>query len=211
MEFFDGQSLSRLLTHDPLDREKGLDVCIQICQALSHAHMKGVIHRDLKPSNIIFTKAPGGADLVHLLDFGIAKVNYEDVRATQDLTQTVDVIGSPAYMSPEQCLGMARRRLPLDRRRLSTANRSHRAHITLRLGFVGTRICGSIIPTRSARARSDGMVSIKITGQVEKFPNNRWRPRAAKMIVKFIAILLSASPLVGTPVSAGSIRHAGIA
>ena len=64
-----------------------------------------MIHRDLKPSNIII-KTESGDDRVFLVDFGIAKVQEGDVRKTQDLTQTGSVLGSPEYMSPEQCLNV---------------------------------------------------------------------------------------------------------
>ncbi len=74
----------------------------EIADALSHAHDMGVIHRDLKPSNVIILKN----DVVQILDFGIAKLDDgADTQSAIKLTQTGEVFGSPAYMSPEQCLG----------------------------------------------------------------------------------------------------------
>jgi serine/threonine protein kinase len=71
--------------------------------ALGHAHSRGVIHRDIKPSNILIQKEEG--DLVRIVDFGIAKLVQKDGTATEELTRTGDLVGSPLYMSPEQCLG----------------------------------------------------------------------------------------------------------
>ncbi len=77
------------------------NVLSQICEALEYAHDKGVIHRDVKPENIILTHQDSRVK-VKVLDFGVAKIQ-EDL---QRLTKTGVVIGSPAYMSPEQCMGM---------------------------------------------------------------------------------------------------------
>lgn len=72
----------------------------QICDALECAHSFGIIHRDLKPENIILLD--GGKSEIKVLDFGVAKIQ-EDL---QRLTKTGVVLGSPAYMSPEQCMGL---------------------------------------------------------------------------------------------------------
>ena len=74
-------------------------LCVKIADALQHAHERGVIHRDLKPSNIMID--PAGEP--HIMDFGLAK------RAADEMTMTVDgqVLGTPAYMSPEQAKGHA--------------------------------------------------------------------------------------------------------
>ncbi len=77
------------------------NILSQICEALEYAHEKGIIHRDVKPENIILTHQDGRVK-VKVLDFGVAKIQ-EDL---QRLTKTGVVLGSPAYMSPEQCMGM---------------------------------------------------------------------------------------------------------
>jgi len=106
MNYIDGESLAAILAREgKLDQDRALDIYHQICAALSHSHMKGIVHRDIKPSNIVISKTPSGADLVHVVDFGIAKSVYGDVQSTQALTKTDDTCGSPLYMSPEQCLG----------------------------------------------------------------------------------------------------------
>lgn len=106
MGFVKGESLASVLAREgKLETERALEIAGQVCAGLSHAHMKGLIHRDIKPSNIIIEKTESGADLVHIVDFGIAKSVYDDVRSTQALTETEAVFGSPQYMSPEQCVG----------------------------------------------------------------------------------------------------------
>lgn len=106
MDYVDGESLSDVLRFEKkLAVSRSLDIFMQTCEALSHAHMKGVIHRDLKPSNIMITKTTSGGDIIHLLDFGIAKIlpNEATDGEKTNLTQTGEVFGSPLYMSPEQC------------------------------------------------------------------------------------------------------------
>ena len=79
---------------------------MQICDALSYMHSQHFLHRDLKPSNIIVGNAESGAT-VKIVDFGIAKVIANDLPTAQGptLTRTDELVGSPPYMSPEQCLG----------------------------------------------------------------------------------------------------------
>ncbi|MEM9877457.1 MAG: serine/threonine-protein kinase, partial [Myxococcota bacterium] len=73
-------------------------IVLQVCEALATAHRRGVIHRDIKPANIFLERAEHGEVAVKLLDFGISKVVDEG----DTLTGTSDLVGSPAYMSPEQ-------------------------------------------------------------------------------------------------------------
>ncbi|MBA4078322.1 MAG: hypothetical protein C0508_25060, partial [Cyanobacteria bacterium PR.023] len=106
MGYVDGESLADILAREgKLSEERALDIFTQICEALSHSHMKGIIHRDIKPSNIIISKTESGSDMVHIVDFGIARCIYDEVTKTQALTKAVDIFGSPRYMSPEQFLG----------------------------------------------------------------------------------------------------------
>jgi tRNA A-37 threonylcarbamoyl transferase component Bud32 len=106
MGYVDGESLADILACEgKLSEERALDIFTQICEALSHSHMKGIIHRDIKPSNIIISKTESGGDMVNIVDFGIARCIYDEVTKTQALTKAVDIFGSPRYMSPEQFLG----------------------------------------------------------------------------------------------------------
>lgn len=105
MDYLNGLSLSDVIRNEEISLDRFFDIFIQVCEGLDHAHKKGIIHRDLKPSNIIISKSPDGNDLVHLVDFGIAKVLAKPGETLTSLTQTGDIFGSPLYMSPEQCEG----------------------------------------------------------------------------------------------------------
>ena len=102
MELVGGESLRRIIRErGPLTPSASGDVMRQVCSALDEAHRQGIVHRDLKPDNIIVETAPQGLR-VKVLDFGIAKLRDT---AASNLTQTGSVMGTPHYMSPEQCVG----------------------------------------------------------------------------------------------------------
>ncbi|MBX9693472.1 MAG: serine/threonine protein kinase, partial [Cyanobacteria bacterium] len=101
IEFVEGITLSKMLDSGPLSPDDAIPILKQLCQALSHAHAAGIIHRDLKPSNIMLRQVAGETQVV-LLDFGIAKLTDD---SQGSLTRTGELVGSPLYMSPEQCLG----------------------------------------------------------------------------------------------------------
>ncbi len=104
MDYVKGTSLADILSiMGMLAAPRAVEIMSQVADALAHAHENKVVHRDLKPSNIIVVK---GTDVVKILDFGIAKIGDDDEPAgAVKLTQTGEVFGSPAYMSPEQVLG----------------------------------------------------------------------------------------------------------
>lgn len=105
MEYIEGKGLDVLLKeHGKLDEKPATEIFLQVCKALSAVHSIGIIHRDLKPSNIMLVKKDGNDQFVKLVDFGIAKVLQENA-LTNTLTQVGEAIGSPPYMSPEQCEG----------------------------------------------------------------------------------------------------------
>jgi len=105
MEYLDGLTLEEILREEGyLDLDRFFDIFEQVCEALIHAHEKRVIHRDLKPSNIMLSPADTGFELAKLLDFGIARVFQQASKDGVRLTQLGEILGSPAYMSPEQCL-----------------------------------------------------------------------------------------------------------
>ncbi|MGH9551484.1 MAG: serine/threonine-protein kinase, partial [Terriglobales bacterium] len=111
MDFVDGLTLADIIRDEGLlDPSRAVFLLIQIAGALAHAHARGVIHRDVKPSNIMISNE-GGVEVVKLVDFGIAKTVTAAGAEANNTTQTAQVVGSPAYMSPEQCLG-----LPIDAR-----------------------------------------------------------------------------------------------
>jgi serine/threonine protein kinase/uncharacterized protein YjbI with pentapeptide repeats len=106
MDYIQGKSLDQLISDNGwLEPARVLELSDQICSALQHAHEKNIVHRDLKPSNIMVADRDG-KEQVKIVDFGIAKV-YEASDQQASLTQTGELVGSPLYMSPEQCLGAA--------------------------------------------------------------------------------------------------------
>jgi serine/threonine protein kinase len=105
MEYLDGITLAGELKKDGrLTLRKFRDVFLPVLSALCHAHQAGVVHRDIKPANIMLCRRQEGGSQVKLLDFGIAKM-VEGVGESQKLTGTGTILGTPSYMSPEQCLG----------------------------------------------------------------------------------------------------------
>lgn len=103
MELIEGQSLSQLLKEKKqLDQETFQSVFVAVLDALAYAHRAGVVHRDLKPGNIMLTVDDDGSLQPKIVDFGLAKLLN---RAEQDNTLTAkgSLLGSPLYMSPEQC------------------------------------------------------------------------------------------------------------
>ena len=105
MEYLEGKSLRDTILPDrPLDVERALRIATQIAKALGAAHSEGVVHRDLKPENIILLNRYGEQDFVKILDFGIARSLDP---GSERLTIAGGVIGTPAYMSPEQAAGRA--------------------------------------------------------------------------------------------------------
>jgi eukaryotic-like serine/threonine-protein kinase len=101
-ELVHGTTLDRLLGEGRLSDRDVVQIGIALCDALSHAHANGVIHRDVKPSNVLIPEHPTSpAGLARLTDFGVARVVGGDA-----LTVTGDVIGTVAYMAPEQAQGL---------------------------------------------------------------------------------------------------------
>jgi serine/threonine protein kinase len=106
MELLAGMSLGKW-ARTGVDLPRALAVLVQICDGLGAAHAVGIVHRDLKPDNIVVVPTSDGAELVKLLDFGVAKLVNRDDEDIGFQTAAGSVIGTPAYMSPEQAGGMA--------------------------------------------------------------------------------------------------------
>lgn len=106
MDYVEGNSIAEIILDEgKLDPYRAIDLILQACDALDHAHEQGVIHRDIKPSNIMVTHSKSASEVAKIVDFGVAKLIEEEQGAAPQLTRTGEVFGSPLYMSPEQCLG----------------------------------------------------------------------------------------------------------
>lgn len=108
MDYLDGCGLDAVIRNQGfIDIASFFHIFSQVCEGLSHAHRKGVIHRDLKPANIMVLCKEHDQRFIKIVDFGIARLLQQTAKDGVRVTQTGDVIGSPVYMSPEQCLGLA--------------------------------------------------------------------------------------------------------
>jgi eukaryotic-like serine/threonine-protein kinase len=115
MEYIDGVELRRYAADHELGIAARLELLAALCDAVSHAHQKGIVHRDLKPGNVLVVEettlsatAPRGSSLRArpvVLDFGVSRLAREDTPDATKLTQTGHVLGTLAYMSPEQAGG----------------------------------------------------------------------------------------------------------
>jgi serine/threonine protein kinase/tetratricopeptide (TPR) repeat protein len=101
MELVRGVKLTDYCDQNKLSTEERLNLFIQVCQAIQHAHQKGIIHRDIKPSNILVT-LHDGVPVPKVIDFGIAKATQGRLTDQTLFTAFEQFIGTPAYMSPEQ-------------------------------------------------------------------------------------------------------------
>ena len=97
MEFIAGRTLRDFVEKHQLDMRRRLDIMSKVCDAVHHAHQRGLIHRDLKPGNILVNEA----GQPKILDFGVAHVTDSDAQATM-YTSVGELVGTLAYMSPEQ-------------------------------------------------------------------------------------------------------------
>ncbi|MFO0850980.1 MAG: serine/threonine-protein kinase [Gemmataceae bacterium] len=101
MEYVDGRPLTDFCRDRGLSLRAKLDLFLQVCDAVRHAHQKGVIHRDLKPGNVLVAEGDGRAS-PKVIDFGIAKATAGKLSADALTTAAGAVLGTPAYMAPEQ-------------------------------------------------------------------------------------------------------------
>lgn len=102
MEYIKGLRIDSFCNSNRLDTRQRLHLFVDVCDALAHAHRKGVIHRDLKPSNVL-VKWEQGVAVPKIIDFGVARL----MEIAGDDRSDATIIGTPAYMSPEQCVGKA--------------------------------------------------------------------------------------------------------
>ena len=103
MELVRGIRITEYCDKNQLDTRQRPALFIQVCEAIQHAHQKGIIHRDIKPSNILVT-LNDGVPTPKMIDFGIAKAIEQRLTDTTIFTAFEHFIGTPAYMSPEQAM-----------------------------------------------------------------------------------------------------------
>ena len=101
MELVQGIPVTHYCDGEQLSTEQRLQLFMKVCQAVQHAHQKGIIHRDLKPTNILVTVIDG-APVPKIIDFGVAKALGHKLTEKTLFTAFQTMIGTPAYMSPEQ-------------------------------------------------------------------------------------------------------------
>jgi len=110
MEYIAGKSLRALLDEGKVEPARAIKIARGILAGLAAAHAKGVVHRDLKPENVVLVDKGGDPDFVKILDFGIAKLDPNELSRTRGpasspLTRIGAIMGTPEYMAPEQALG----------------------------------------------------------------------------------------------------------
>ncbi len=196
MDLVDGPTLATLLAAGEMDEQRVIDLVVQICDGLEHAHAHGVVHRDLKPENIVIASVDDG-EIPRIVDFGLAFAN-EDAEPDDRLTTAGVALGTPHYMAPEIALGQ---------------NFDHRADLfalgvvmyemlTGKLPFDGEGVdviranVGAQIPAMSARASS-----IRIDPRLEELTRHLLAKRpddrpasAADVRTRLLAIAASAGP-----------------
>jgi serine/threonine protein kinase/formylglycine-generating enzyme required for sulfatase activity/dienelactone hydrolase len=101
MELVTGVSITKYCDKNNLSTKERLELFIQVCNAVQHAHQKGIIHRDIKPTNVMVTHHDG-KPIPKVIDFGIAKATNQRLTEKTLFTRYAHIIGTPAYMSPEQ-------------------------------------------------------------------------------------------------------------
>jgi len=203
MELIDGSPLNEYVIEKKLDIRDRLDLMAKVCDAVEHAHQKGVIHRDLKPANILVT-ADGQPKI---LDFGVAKATESDLQSVTMQTDIGQLVGTIPYMSPEQVLG--------DPAQLDTRSDVYGLGVVLyellagqlpyrlpdRMIHEAVRVIREVDPTRlsSLSTKLGGDIEI-ITGKaLEKEKDRRYQ--SASGLASDIRHYLANEPIVARPAS----------
>jgi serine/threonine protein kinase/WD40 repeat protein len=105
MEFVPGVAITRFANDEELGLNERLDLFLQVCRGVEHAHLHGIIHRDLKPGNLLAFRGVEDSPVVRIIDFGIAKATQQRASDVTLVTLQALALGTPAYMSPEQAEG----------------------------------------------------------------------------------------------------------
>jgi len=166
MEFVDGQPITQFCQSENLGLEERLELCAKVCEAVDHAHRRGVLHRDLKPNNVLVTRVDGVAT-PKIIDFGIAKATEGKLAERTLLTEHGACLGTPEYMSPEQLDGD-----------LSAADTRTDVYA---LGAMLYEIITGTLPLESQRLRAHSLTRMAsmVRSEVPPKPSTRLRAIAA--------------------------------
>ena len=108
MELLEGDTLEDLLQEAPIQPERALHIAHEMLEGLAFAHDRQIVHRDLKPANVFLRASPGSGEEVKILDFGLAKfLSIDELSQDVTLTRKGRIVGTPAYMAPEQITGVS--------------------------------------------------------------------------------------------------------
>lgn len=165
MELVEGQPITAYCDRAGLDLEARLNLFRAVCAAVEHAHQKGVIHRDLKPSNLLVTHS----GLVKVIDFGVAKAT-QTIGDTPWFTRQAQILGTPAYMSPEQARSAG---VDIDTRTDVYA-----------LGVILYELLTGVLPIDSRRLAATGIAEMQRILQEEEPPTPSTRIAAAASSAK---------------------------
>ena len=146
MELVEGLPMQRYCDERRMSLRERIELFVQICQGVQHAHQKGVIHRDLKPGNLLVADHDG-RPMVKIIDFGVARATERSLAVGSLFTEQGMVIGTPEYMSPEQAIG--------DTRRIDT-----RADI-YSLGVILYELLVGVLPFPVDQLRAVGLLEIQ--------------------------------------------------
>jgi len=159
LEYIEGATLREVLTTGPFTAAAALTLTPQLCEALAYAHGQGIIHRDLKPENILIDASGKG----HIADFGLATLRGDD--SEKSITQSGDVLGTAAYMAPEQ--------------RSGASGIDHRADLYA-LGVIVYEMLTGHLPlgrfeVPSYQGRLDVRIDSVVLQALERTPELRWQ------------------------------------
>lgn len=199
MEYLSGLSLRARLKQGALPPFVSTRLGAQIAEALAAAHVKGIVHRDLKPENLmlIFDPAVPGRERIKVLDFGIAKLL--DQRPQHLRTDANVVMGTPAYMSPEQCMGAGRVNFPSDVYSLGIILyemvAGHPPFSGDGHGAVMVRHISDAVPALPEGGQSDAELNSLIMSMLAKDPERRPTMTAAASLLEQMAMAYFAESL----------------